>query len=324
LSEDVRRTPLDLAEGLHLAHAAATLHALGILAELRSRSTAEALAGRFGVDREVLDGTLAYLAARTNIVTRNGDCYALDEGYDDGARFLLDLHVRAFAPVSADLATVLQHPQEACARVDRGAQAAAFADDAGDAALAGILRQLGFATILELGCGTGALLRALARADPRLAGVGVDTSSAMCRVARDRIRAEGLETRLRIVQGDARDPHACLPADTPKTAAVVARDFLNELCRGGGHAAIAWLRRLRALLPGRVLVVADYYGQLGWEPIDADRRILLHDFVQLISGQGVPPPDLNGWAAMYDAADCELAHAIEDPRSARFVHLVRL
>jgi peptidoglycan/LPS O-acetylase OafA/YrhL len=44
---------------------------------------------------------------------------------------------------------------------------------------------------------------------------------------------------------------------------ILARDFVNELCRNGGKAAVAWLRRIRRLFPGCVLVIADYYGRLG-------------------------------------------------------------
>ena len=323
MPEEARRTAFDLAEGLHLAYAAAALHALGILTALRLPGTAGDLAARFGIDPEMLNGTLAYLAARTTLVVQSGDRYAAGDGYDDGARFVLDLHVGAFAPVSADLAAVLRHPREACTHVNRAAQTAAFADDAGDAVLAGILRQLGFAAIVELGCGGGALLRALARADPQFIGVGVDANPAMCSRARDCIRAEGLKARLQIVQGDAHDPQTWLSA-MPESATVVARDFLNELCRDGGRAAIAWLRILRERMPGHVLVIADYHGRLGQVAVASDPGVLLHDFVQLVSGQGVPPPDLTGWAALYEAAGCELAHAIEDRQSVRFIHLIRL
>lgn len=324
MPEPLRWTAFDLAEGLHLAYAAATLHHLGVLSALDPSSTSDEVADRFKLDREMLSGMLAYLAARTSLVVRRDDRYLLGEDYNDSARFVLDLHVRAFGPVSAALPLLIRDGRQSGALVDREAQASAFADDRGDLVLAGILRQLGLFGILEFGCGSGALLRTMARSDPGFVGVGVDANSAMCRIARASVRTENLEPQLRILQGDARDPHLWREIDAPRIAAVVARDLLNEMCRGGGGEAASFLRTLRARLPGRVLVVADYYGQLGRCLSHVDRRVLLHDFVQLVSGQGVPPSDLSGWTALYEAAECSVVHAIEDPGSARFVHLVRL
>ena len=77
-------------------------------------------------------------------------------------------------------------------------------------------------------------------------------------------------------------------------------------------------------LPGRALLVSDYYGCLGqrdgrWFP-----KTALHDFVQVISGQGVPPPNLESWQAIYADAGCGLVHALEDDNASGFIHIVRL
>ena len=325
MSDAAELTALDIAEGFHLAQAAAALHATDVLARLRTASTAADLAARMGFDGEVLEGVLAFVAARTELVRAVGEKYVVGAGYDASARFVLDLHVRAFGPVSADLTRILRDPASAARRIDRRAQADAFADDEGDGALAGIVRQLGFGTVVEFGCAQGALLRRIAEADPQFRGFGVEANARACRAARERNRAVGVTRRVRIVQGDARHPERLqLPPAARAAEAVIARDFVNEMCRAGGAAAIGWMRELRRLFPGRILVVADYYGQLGRDPVAADRRVLLHDFVQLVSGQGVPPADPAGWTALYDAAGCRLAHAIEDPRALRFVHLVKL
>lgn len=325
MTDRERRTALDLAEGLHLAHATAALHTLGILGALSEPVKAGELAKRHRVDAEMLEGVLAYLAAHTDIVTSSGAGYVLGRGYDDQARFMIDLYMRAFAPLSADLKTVLRRPREATAKVDRTAQSDAFTDDAGDRPLAAIIRQLGFNHILDVGCGNASLLRALAANDPDFVGTGIDAGHAMCRDGRRLARAAGLAKRVRILEGDARQPDRVLGSpDLERIETVVARDFLNELCRNRGRAAVAWLRRMRRLLPGRVLVVADYYGQLGQPGSAGDRHILLHDFVQLTSGQGIPPGNCDGWDRLYRTAGCRLAHILEEPGSARFIHLVKL
>jgi SAM-dependent methyltransferase len=323
--EPPRCTALDIAEGLHLAHVVAALRARGIFASMETAVPAAVLARRHRLDEEMLGGSLAYLAARTDLVVRSGAGYAIGAGFDGEARFLIDLYVRAFGPAAADFAATLRNPGKASAKVDRRAQADAFAEDEGDRPLAALLRQLGFNHILDLGCGNAGILRALAAADEEFVGTGIDANPAMCRAGRRRARAAGIGRRVRILEGDARNPDRLLDArDRGRIETIVARDFVNELCRAGGKAAVAWMRRMRRLFPGRVLVVADYYGRLDRSGAPAARHILLHDFAQLISGQGVPPGDMAGWRALYEASGCRLAHVVEDDGSTRFIHFVSL
>jgi SAM-dependent methyltransferase len=323
--EPPRQSALDMVEGLHLAHCFAALRGCGIFAGMETAVPAADLAKRHRLDEEMLAGSLAYLAARTDLVLRSDAGFAIGPGYDDEAGFLVDLYVRAFGPAAADFARTLRRPGKAGAKVDRRAQADAFEDDRGDRPLARLLRQLDFNHILDLGCGNAGVLRALAAANKGFVATGIDANPAMCRAARRLARAAGIDRRVRIVEGDARNPGRVLSAkDRASIEAIVARDFVNELCRNGGKAAVAWLRRMRRLFPGRVLVVADYYGGLGRPASPAIRSVLLHDFAQLMSGQGVPPGDMGGWQALYEAAGCRLRHAVEDDASPRFIHFVRL
>lgn len=61
----------------------------------------------------------------------------------------------------------------------------------------------GVSDILDLGCGPGALALRLARRRPSCALAGVDLSPAMVRLARSRLRREGMEGRLRFAEGNA-------------------------------------------------------------------------------------------------------------------------
>lgn len=75
-----------------------------------------------------------------------------------------------------------------------------FTDDLG--LYAGLAEQWG-SPILELGCGTGRVLRALARAGHRV--TGLDCSPAMLASARGRVNQDGLGDRVRLVSADMRD-----------------------------------------------------------------------------------------------------------------------
>jgi hypothetical protein len=92
----------------------------------------------------------------------------------------------------------------------------------------------------------------------------------------------------------------------------------------GHYQAVKWLRGLRQVLPGRPLLIADYYGRLGQKRVRLSRETLLHDFAQVISGQGVPPANASQWRAIYSRAGCQLIHIIEDKTTTRFIHILRL
>jgi hypothetical protein len=113
-----------------------------------------------------------------------------------------------------------------------------------------------------------------------------------------------------------------------RVGGIHAGSLLNELFRGGPRAAIALLRRLRALFPDRLLFVTDYYGRLTHEGSSRARDLhaMLQDFVQAVSGQGIPPRDLDGWCSVYRAAGCAPIEAFEGTAEglAWFIHVVRL
>ncbi len=92
----------------------------------------------------------------------------------------------------------------------------------------------------------------------------------------------------------------------------------------GSSGAVAWLAGLGKALPGRPMLIEDYYGRLAGKKGEAHGPTLLHDYVQLISGQGIPPAGLSEWRKIYAAAGCRLIHVTEDTSSTRFIHIVVL
>jgi SAM-dependent methyltransferase len=310
---------------MQLAHAVAALHDLGVLASLAKPMTAAALATAHGLDPDLLGGALAYVAARTTLVHRKGQRFAATPEYATEARFLIDLYGLAFGGNAVQLPVLLRHPKRAGAAVDRVRHARAFAEAGAQVgALPSLVRQLGLNHVLDLGCGPATMLVELARHDPTFVGFGLERNPAMCKAARRNVRAAGAAKRVRIVEGDATRIATAIPRDLAgRIHAVTASQFVNELFGGGSARAVRWLRDLRRTLPGRTLLVADYYGRLGTDD-DVPRELLLHDYAQLISGQGVPPPDVQGWNAVYTAAGCRLAHALEDHHTTLFIHVVVL
>lgn len=105
--------------------------------------------------------------------------------------------------------------------------------------------------VLEIGCGTGNLLRAAARTVPGAALVGIDPDPAA--LGRARRKARRLPA-IRVEQGYADDlPHADGSVDR-----VLSAFMFHHLPPGGKRAMLAEVRRV--LVPGGVLALLDFDG----------------------------------------------------------------
>lgn len=315
-------------EGLYLAQAALALHELGVLAAMETTVTAEELAAQCGVDAAMLRGTLDYVAERTTLVRKTGEGYGRTEENGREAEFLFDLYGGAYGGNAAGLARVLKNPRAAARMVDRGRHAAAFAKAGGEgnAWIAAVVRDLGWNRVLDIGCGPAAMLVELARGNEGFAGWGLEFSEAMREAARRNIRGAGVGRRVRVLEGDLKRMETAVPEKVlSKVEAVTACQAVNELFGNGTSGAVAWLRRLRRMLPGRPLLIADYYGRLGnGRKAGRNAVTLLHDYAQLLSGQGVPPAGIEEWVRIYESAGVRPVHVVEDVSSTRFLHIVVL
>jgi SAM-dependent methyltransferase len=317
----------DLVEAFQLAYAVATLHNLELFKALKKPATADELSARYALDAGLLRGILEYVAARTDLLRRSGERFVATGSYTGESRFLLDLYVGAYGGNAAQLAKLLRNPSAAPKAVNRVRHARAF--DTVDGSTLGVLpeiiRQLEFNHVLDLGCGNGALLLELAGQDAHFVGWGIDSNPAMCRVARARIRTARLGKRVRVLVGDCRNLGSVLPTNVSDlVGAVTACNVANEMFTAGHAHAIAWLRGLRKVLPGRPLLLVDYYGRLGHKKRQLHQQTLLHDYAQMISGQGVPPAGAAEWRSIYARAGCRLVHIMEDKATTRFIHILRL
>lgn len=318
---------LDLVEAFQLCLAVFTLHDLGAMDDLKGPCSVEKLAAKHKLDTGLLSGLLEYVAVRTNILRKRGGSFHRTVDYSAETRFLLDLYCGAFGSSARKISGLLREPSLASSSVDYALRARAFSqvDHAAPRWEGQIIRQLGLSHTLDLGCGPATLLIQLAIEDPKFIGWGLDVHSEMCRLARKNIGEAGIGRRVKVVAGDSKDLRRVLPIKIrTDIRSVAACQVANEMFTSGQSQAVAWLKQIRETLPGRPLLLSDYYGRLGNGLAAGDRRTLLHDYAQLISGQGIPPPNLKSWRKIYAEAGCKLAHVIEDQQTTRFLHLVML
>ena len=318
---------LDLVEAFQLSHAVAALHDLRLMSALSQPRTTEELAAAHRLDPALLRGTLEYVASRTNLLRKTGGRFVATRHYGPDSRFMLDLYLGAYGQNAARLADLLQRPSLASAVVDAAQHARAFegVNGAPLSVLPDIIRSLRWNHVLDLGCGNAGLLLDLAANDTGFAGWGVDLNPRMCKVARSRLAAADVKSRVRVFHGDCRRVRDALPQSVrSKVLAITACNVANEMFSKGADDAVSWLRHMSSALPGRPLLIADYYARLGGRAGSLDRHTVVHDYAQLISGQGVPPTRAAEWQTIYRRAGCRLVHRIEDRQSTRFVHLVQL
>lgn len=324
---DGRQSLVSLVEGHYLSELARFLHASGVLEKMDTPRTPETVAAEHGLDPALLRLALTYVADRSDLLDSTPAGFVCAEKYRDGRRgWVLDQYLGAYGPLVSGVGQVLREPRRGPALVNGALHAQAYAalERPAYRALPAVIGTMAPNHLVDLGCGSGALLRQLAGEHPKLRGWGLDANPEMCRVARERLCADGFAERITILEGEVWDLGAICPAEAAESVeVVVCASLLNHGCANG--AAGKWLGEIKRAFPERTLVVADYYGRLGSGVPAKGGFVLLHDLVQALSGQGVPPPDREGWERIYTEAGCRLQHAFEgEDATPWFIHLVRL
>lgn len=310
----------DLVEAYQLARAVAVLNDLKVF-ECQKPFTAKQLATKHGLDVALLAGVLEYVALRTELLRRTTRGQFVVTR--NNSRFLIDLYLGAYGSTADQLAQILRDPARAPASVDRVRYARAFAsvDSAAQGILPDLISVLEFNYTLDLGCGIGDLLIELARCNVAFVGWGIDSNPEMLKTARSRAGK-----RVQFLEADCNRLRETVPASVrSQIRSLTCCHVANEMFAHGERQAVKWFRELRRLFPRRPLLICDYYGRLGRTNYrKLQRETLLHDYAQLISGQGVPPATIAEWRSIYSKAGCRLVHAIEDTSTTRFIHIIAL
>ena len=315
----------DLVEAYQLSRAVTVLNDMNVFASTKPFS-AKQLAAKHGLDAPLLAGVLEYVALRTDLLRRTArEQFAVTR---NSSRFLLDLYTGAYGSTADQLAKILRDPSIAPDSVDRIRYARAFESIGSEVQgiLPDMIGALDFNYTLDLGCGNGDLLLELARRKASFVGWGIDSNPAMLKIARARLREAHVGKRVRFKEADGVRLRETLPESVrEQIRSITCCNFVNEMFAHGEHQAIKWFRELRKLFPDRPLLNCDYYGRLGrTKNRKVQRETLLHDYAQLISGQGIPPATLAEWRAIYSKSGCRLVHAIEDTSTTRFIHIIAL
>jgi SAM-dependent methyltransferase len=308
----------DLVEAYQLSRAVAVLNDLSVF-QSQTPFSAKQLAAKHGLDAMLLAGVLEYVALRTDLLRRTvRQEFVVTR---KNSRFLIDLYTGAYGSTAEQLAEILRDPAIAPASVDRVRYARAFEslDSAALGILPDVISALEFNYTLDIGCGNGDLLAELARRNPSFVGWGIDSNPAMHKLAR---AGKGV----RFLKADGTRLREEIPESVrSQIRSITCCNFANEMFAEGERQAIKWFRELHKLFPGRPLLNCDYYGRLGrTKNRKQQRETLLHDYAQLISGQGIPPATMAEWRSIYSKAGCRLVHVIEDSSTTRFIHIIAL
>jgi hypothetical protein len=310
------------------------LKRLKVLSELKQWRASGELAKKLHCDPFVLGVLLEFLSENSEVIARS-----THGKYKTGLNsrkmmelgFCLEKFVGAYGPATRNVRGVLLQGSVIGKILDEQALASAYAElgIVKNPVIPEAVERNGIRCLLDLACGTSSLLIELGLRNPAFRGYGIDSNPAMCRISKSRLRALKLNRRVEIRQGDACNIQAYLkPREIREIEAVHGRSLLNEFFGRGSEGAVRLLQNLRLALPGRVAWFVDYYGRLGSRS-RPNRRFLytsLQDVAQLLSGQGIPPPDQRTWRKIYEGAGCRLieARAFRDESISWFIHTVRL
>jgi SAM-dependent methyltransferase len=247
---------------------------LGALDEINDRGGLDwsDFATRHDLDRAATDSMFAALSA-VEVVTRQGSRVeagpAFKEVYD--AKAFFHWLTIGCAELFADMPTVMRNANRVGSFYRRNPVAISYAcrdinRQAFDPVFRESLEQLDvdFASVADLGCGSGERLIQLAKAYPGLRGLGIDIAASALRDAEVSVRAAGLADRIQFAEGDARNlrPDPRFAEVELLTCFMMGHDFWpRENC-------VASLRRLREIFPNA-------------------RRLLLGDTART---QGIPDP----------------------------------
>jgi SAM-dependent methyltransferase len=320
-------------EGYFLGSVLKYLYQTEILWHLDQWQSVDDLVRLTGADPVFLGGVLDFVLIKTELIDRNSsDEYRLRFGAKTTeARFLLHKYMGAYGAIGTHLEDVSKNRSFGKTLVSGLGLAAAFESIVPrDFLLTRTLfADAGVKRLLDIGCGNGELLLDFVASDSNCFGVGIDQNIAMLDFGRERAKLLGCHSRIKLVEGDATS-RARLTQIAKKFGidAVYASSLFNEFFDDGRDTALQYLLMLKSIFPGKKMFICDYYGVLGscQKLTRSNRQAPLHDFVQLMSGQAVPPSTRSRWVELYCDAGCRTRSILEGNSGGFhwFIHVIDL
>ena len=330
------RDKLDLLELLSGHYAIRLLDYLvrtEIIRALLAGTPIDQIAIKWKVNERLLFSVVQYLRHTTDVFALydmpDNQRLMLGDGYDlRDIEHLVDLYAGAFGPCLEKLEDVLRTGGGGHL-VDWSRHARAFGPRATIAPyLPKLLSELEVKQLVEIGCGNGELLESLAKADRNFSGIGVDLNRHILRRVEKRLSSEpDVSGQLKWIACDIFDLHKSIPARRRREVdALCMNSVANAFFAGTKLTDV--LIYLKSHFESRILVISDYYGKLYLQTaLGGDyKRTLLHDVAQVISSQGVPPPDIEDWKDIYAKADVTLFKAFHYSGKGvdHFIHIIQL
>jgi hypothetical protein len=216
---------LDAAVARHLAcSVVAHLLRLGLFDSLAKGAPTGELAAACEVEPAAFEAAIGFAVRFSGLLKTEGEDRVRFSDFlmgSDTARFRLLKYLGAYQPCVMSLG-------EAAPADGLLAMAYRQLSRRSPVGLVSYLMELKPRTVLEIGCGSAPVLRALASQDPRVSGLAVDPDASMVALARELVQTQRLSERVAIAEGSLSDVAEHCPQGWPPFDVLVLRSVLNE------------------------------------------------------------------------------------------------
>jgi len=306
----------NIRNGYARAYILFALHETGVLKAMRDGQpkSCEQLAAECNVEPYILNGALQYLLFCDKILERKDDRYSLtpfarEMLFTDTLMTFCWGAVGGYSMILTELIPALRRQKKYGVDFERNGDYLAVGSQlTGRGSYPWILdklRALKARRLVDIGCGSAAVLTAFCEMDRELKGVGLDIAPGFLREARRRVDAAGLADRIQLVQGDITKPEQYIKT-MGEVDAFNAMMVMHEFLRDGEDAVAEILRTLKKAFPGKYMIITEgvpateeEFAAMPWEdrPYLAFSQYVIHPF----TWQGLPQlPDV--WFRIFEKA----------------------
>lgn len=312
-----------------------SLHETGVFETLRRRGamTSAELAEACGLNAHLLDGVLHFLLHADVVLAKDDGRFRLTER---GAEWLFADSVLAMSFGAVGAYASLLYELVPCLRNEKRygvdfvrpgdllAKGSYYTGKGNYDWIVAELKRLGVARVADLGCGLGDVLVGFCRLDAGLEGVGIDIAPGALQAAAERVRNEGLGDRITLIQGDVTRPES-FAAAAAHVDAFHGLMVFHEFLRDGEQALVDIFQRMKALFPGRYLIVGEF-DRLSDEEFQAMplaeriHPLFYQHVIHPLTWQGLPM-ERDRWLQLFERAGLTLLK-VEDRFKFRLVEYV--